>query len=143
MVTAFGDDNSFEDQNYSGYNIIFQYNRSDGHKRFYILQVMQNIDKASGKMPQALFEAAAWYCRFRDRSDQKANSKESTWSHLQDYNILTKDLQILHLPKLKKFLVSYAGGIKTVHSDKELDTFLSDGLGYNQMALEQGIINNM
>lgn len=143
ILTAFGDDSSFEDQNYSGYNIIFQYNRSDGYSQFYILQVIQNIDKASVKMPQALFQAAAWYCRFRDKTDQKAGGTKSSWSYLQDFSILTKGLQILRLPKQKKFLISFAGGIKTVHSDEALDIFLSKDLGYNELALEQGIVNSV
>ena|ERR1700687_4244092 len=143
IVTAFKDDSSFEDQNASGYSILFQYHRGDGHKQFYIIQVVQNIDKASVKMPAALWEAAGWYCSFLDHDDFKKYGKKGTWSFMQDFNLLTKGLQILRMPRLKKYLVSYANGLKTVNSDDELDIFLTKALQYQSFIVEEGIINSM
>ena len=143
IITAFKDDNTFEDQNAGGYSILFQYNRGDGYKQFYIIQVVQNIDKASVKMPAALLQAAAWYCSYLDNDDHKKFNKKSTWSYMQDFSLLTKGLQILRMPRLKKYLVSYPNGLKTVNNDDELETFLTKALQYPPFIVEEGIINSM
>lgn len=143
IVTAFNDDHSFEDHNAAGYGIIFQYHRGDGHSQFYIIQVMQNIDKASVKMPQALFEAASWYCSYLNHEDHKRYGKKSTWSYMQDFTLVTKGLQILRMPRQKKFIISYPNGIKTVNNDQELDTFLVHALKYPPFIVDEGVINSM
>jgi hypothetical protein len=142
-ITGINDNASFVDQNYAGYNIIFSYNRSDKHKQFYCLQVIQNIDKASKKMPAALHAAASWYCNCLDQEDHLKYKAHSTWGVMGDFNVLTPGLQILRLPVQKKFLISYDNGIKTVDNEEALDKFLRQGLGYPEVAMEKGIINTM
>jgi hypothetical protein len=143
IVTAFSDDNTFEDQNASGYRLLFQYNRGDGHDQFYIIQVMQNIDKASVNFPATLLKAAAWYWTFLNRDDQKKYGKKSTWSYLRDFSVLTKHLQILRMPTLKKYLVSYPNGLKTVQGEMALESFLTKALQYPAHIIEEGLINHM
>lgn len=143
VITRINDDPSFADQNYAGYNMLFGYNRADKHRQFYCIQVIQNIDKASKKMPAALHAAASWYCSCLDQQDHVKYGGHSSWSYLGDFNALTPGLQILRLPKQKKFLISYDNGIKTVDKEESLDLFLRKGLAYPEVAMEKGIINSL
>lgn len=142
-VTRINDDASFVDQNYSGYNILFGYNRADKHRQFYCMQVVQNIDKAAKKMPAALHAAASWYCACLDLEDHVKYGAHSSWTILGDFNVLTPGLQILRLPKQKKYLISYANGIKTVDKEEALDLYLQQVLAFPEVALEKGIINTL
>lgn len=145
IITAINDDHSFEDQNAAGYSVLFEYHRGDGHSQFYCIQLMQNIDRATAKMHSALFEAAAWYCNYLNHEDHKKYGKKSSWSYMQDFSLVTKGLQILRMPKLKKYLISYPDGLKTVNSDRELDSFLVNALRYPSFIIDtkEGIINTM
>jgi hypothetical protein len=42
-ITSINDDASFVDQNYAGYNKLFDYNRADKHRQYYCIQVIPSF----------------------------------------------------------------------------------------------------
>ncbi len=128
---------------YGGSNKMFIYKRGDGREQLFIIMVDQNLDRATVKLPLALKEAAIWYTSALNKSDTKTYGKPSQVSLLSDLNLLTPGLQIVHLLKLDKFMLSYPGGVKTFDDSASMDVFTNKTLGYSHLQLEDGHFNSL
>lgn len=128
---------------YAGSNKMFIYRRGDGHEQLFIIMVDQNLDRATVKLPLALKESAIWYTSSLNKSDTKTYGKSSQVSLLSDLNLLTPGLQIVHLQKLDKFILSYPDGVKTFDDSASMDAFTNKTLGYSHLQLEDGYFNSL
>lgn len=127
--------------NYAGTNKMIAYERGDGNERLFIIMVDQNLDRATVNLRPAVKEAALWYTKVLNMEDAKIYGKSSSVSVLTDLNVLTPGLQIVHLQKLNKYIVSSPGGVKSFDDVVSMDTFMNKTLGYSQAQLEDGYFN--
>lgn len=128
---------------YSGANIMFLYIRGDGLQQLFALMVDQNIDRATTKLPAALKQAMQWYTTVLNKEDTIKYGKPSQVGLFSDLNLLTPGLQIVHLEKLGKFIVSYPDGIKTFDDSRSMDDFTHSTLGYAHLQLQDGYFNSI
>lgn len=128
---------------YAGSNKMLIYKRGDGREQLFIIMVDQNLDRATVNLPVALKEAAVWYTSALNKSDTKTYGKSSQVSLLSDLNLLTPGLQIVHLQKLDKFILSYPDGVKTFDDSASMDAFTNKTLGYSHLQLEDGYFNSL
>ncbi len=133
----------FNHIHYAGGNKMFIYKRGDGRERLFIIMVDQNLDRATVKIAPALKEAAVWYTATLNKDDTKTYGKSSQVSLLSDLNLLTPGLQIVHLKKLDKFILSYPDGVKTFDDSRSMDAFTNKTLGYSHLQLEDGYFNSL
>ena len=103
----------------------------------------QNLDRATAKLPPALKEAVVWYTSNLNKDDIKTYGKSSQVSLLSDLNALTPGLQVVHLEKLDKFILSYPDGVKTFDDSASMDAFTNQTLGYSHVQLEDGYFNSL
>lgn len=127
---------------YAGSNKMFVYKRGDGREQLFIIMVDQNLDRATVKLPLALKEAVVWYASTLNKEDTKTYGKPSQISLLSDLNLLTPGLQVVHLEKLDKFILSYPDGVKTFEDSASMDAFTNRTLGYSHLQLEDGYFNS-
>ncbi|MCK9402305.1 MAG: hypothetical protein M0Q26_02800 [Chitinophagaceae bacterium] len=130
--------NTFNHFAYGNRNKLFIYLRGDGQMQLYLLLVYQNLDRATVKMDKALKEAVIWYCSALNMEDEKKYGKQSKFKLLQNYNLLTPGLQIVHLEGIDRYLLSYDSGVKSFDSPLAMDRFLSVDLKYTDLQLEEG-----
>ena len=128
---------------YSGANIMFVYIRGDGLQQLFALVVDQNIDRATTKLPVALKQAVQWYTTVLNKEDTIKYGKPSQVGLFSDLNLLTPGLQIVHLEKSGKFIVSYPDGIKTFDDSRSMDDSTHSTLGYAHFQLEDGYFNSV
>jgi len=128
---------------YAGANIMFVYKRGDGIEQWFILMIDQNIDRATVKLPVGLKEAMRWYTSVLNKEDTVKYGKPSQVGLFTDLNLLTPGLQVIHLEKLHKYILSYPGGVKTFDDSRSMDTFSHSTLGYAQLQLEDGYFNSI
>ena len=133
----------FKHIHYRGANIMFVYKRGDGLEQFFILMADQNIDRATTKLPVALQEAMRWYSSVLTKEDTIKYGKPSQVALFGDFNLLTPGLQIVHLQKLNKYIVSYPDGIKTFDDSLSMDVFNHSTLGYPHFQLEDGYFSSI
>lgn len=122
---------------------MFVYKRGDGLEQLFILMIDQNIDRATVKLPVALKEAMRWYISVLNKEDTIKYGKSSQVALFSDLNLLTPGLQIVHLEKLNKYILSYPDGIKTFDDSRSMDTFNHSTLGYAHLQLEDGYFNSI
>jgi len=126
---------------YAGANIVFVYKRGDGLEQLFVLMIDQNIDRATVKLPSALKEAMRWYTSVLSKEDLLKYGKPGQVGLFSDLNVLTPGLQVVHLEKLNKYILSYPGGLKTFDDSGSMDIFSHSTLGYNHLQLEDGYFN--
>ena len=128
---------------YAGSNKMFVYKRGDGLEQLFIIMIDQNLDRATVKLPPALKVAVIWYTSNLNKDDIKTYGKPSQVSLLSDLNVLTPGLQVVHLEKMDKFVLSYPDGVKTFDDSASMDAFTNQTLGYSHVQLEDGYFNSL
>jgi hypothetical protein len=99
------------DFNYKGNNIVFAYNRKDGHRRLFVLMSIHGGERDIDKSLTVLRRAASWYCTCLNKEDRPVYG-ESTWDLLQPYNAQQAPrLFVLQLKATEQCLISYGTGI--------------------------------
>ena len=132
---------AFKHMDYAGANKIFLYKTADEKQHIFSLIIDQKIDRASAKIYQALEGAAKWYGNVLNIEDAKTCGGNSELTLLHDFNLLTAELQVLHLKKADKYMLSYPHGLKTFDDADALDAFVLDKLRYDPLQFEKGRFN--
>lgn len=130
----------FKHLDYPGRNLFVVYTRGDGMMLLFLLLVIQNIDRATAKLDAALQQAAAWYVTCQNLEDEKKFGKKGSYHFLNDFNVLTPGLNVLHLEGIDKYIVSYPDGVKSFDNAQAMDQFMVS-CGYNDLQLETGYQN--
>ena len=127
--------------NYAGSNKMVAYERGDGNAQLFIVMVDQNLDRATINLRPAVKDASLWYANVLNKEDAKIYGKSSSVSVLADLNVLTPGLQIVHLQKLDKYIVSYPDGVKSFDDLVSMDLFMNKTLRYSHAQLQDGYFN--
>lgn len=91
------------------------------------------------KFQALLHEAAVFYARYLGL--EQSSKGKSGYAFFEDYNVLTPGMQIFHLQKQNKYILSFQHGIKSFDNDDALFDFLEKQLQYKDVQLVEGKIN--
>lgn len=120
----------------NNYNIGFLYKGpNDCVKLFYIIVIKQHDRSGDEAMAKALKETVNWYANCLRKVNPVVEGKTDGYMLLKDYNQSTPGLQILHLPKLERFILSFKRGITSFSDDKAMFHFCQEVLGYKEEQL--------
>lgn len=119
-----------------GPNIGFMYKDPDDRlKVFYIIVIRHHGSGKTEKMRKALQETANWYANCLNLQNPGSGDKKGGYMLLRDYAKETPGLQILHITKLNRFIVSMERGITSFGDEKDMFRFFYEVLGYKEKQL--------
>lgn len=107
--------------------------------RLFVLLVDE--PRFSKSLYTAVENAVPWYTTVLNLDDEKKYGKRSSYQFLNDFNLLTPGLQIVHIARINKFILSTHGGITSFDDPIAMDRFLSQELHYSDLQLEEGSQN--
>jgi hypothetical protein len=123
-----------------GHNLGFVYQGPEQKSALMFLIVNQYIDRPKNlKLDKLLKEAAQFYARYLGL--EQSSKGKSGYALFDDYNALTPEMQIFHLPAQNKYLLSYPLGLKSFDTDDELFDYLEVQLQYRDVQLAEGKVN--
>jgi hypothetical protein len=118
-----------------GRNKGFLYRPSNGTFNLYFIIIDRCFDKVKDEtLNDALKQAIKFYCT----TLEQGRKDKGGYLLFRDYNRLTRDVQIIYLPKPNIHLLSFNEGIMNFDDEEDVFRFLIESMNYNEVALERG-----
>lgn len=113
----------------------FLFKPSEGAFDLYFIILDRCFDKVKNEtLNDALKQAIKFYCTTLDQGKKEKGG----YVLFKDYNRLTSDIQIIHLPKPNIHLLSFTEGIMSFDDEEDVFRFLIESMNFTELALEQG-----